>query len=55
LSEVKKTSGGEDGISLEFRIIMRICVMETAFPIKTRNVKISYQDNTEIVSIQLVL
>jgi hypothetical protein len=43
LSEVKKAHGGEDGIYLEFRIIMRICMRESTVPVKTRSVKITWK------------
>jgi hypothetical protein len=55
LSEVKKTCGGEDDISLQFRVVMTICMRESVVPVKTRSVKISYVNNMEIMSIQLGL
>jgi hypothetical protein len=38
LSEVQKTCGGVDGISLEFGIIMAISLRETVLTVKTRGV-----------------
>jgi hypothetical protein len=34
---------------------MRICKRESTIPVKNRSVKVSYENNTEIMSIQLVL
>jgi hypothetical protein len=55
LAKLKKARVGVNRISLKFRVAIGITQRRATFPVETRRVKFSNQNNTKIECIQLVL